>query len=233
MRKPLLYSTLLAALTVSSCSTILNNLPGVYTVDVQQGNIVDQSMIDQLRPGMSKRQVLYIMGSPMLKNVFQENHWDYLYSNQPGGEARQQKRITLYFQDDKIVGLQGDFKPSKLPVLKPSPDATVDVPKRNLDDSLWGTLTGWFRSDDSSAAPKPEPADDGEKPDETESAPEEESKGLWESLTGWMSADEADEPEAADGQGEPADSGQTGTSAGGAEESPRGEEGANSEEPAH
>jgi outer membrane protein assembly factor BamE len=214
MRKPLLYSTLLAALTVSSCSTILNNLPGVYTVDVQQGNIVDQSMIDQLRPGMSKRQVLYIMGSPMLKNVFHENHWDYLYSNQPGGEARQQKRITLYFQDDKVVGLQGDFKPSKLPVLKPSPDATVDVPKRNLDDSLWGTLTGWFRSDDSPAAPKPEPEDDGEKAGETESAPKEESKGLWESLTGWMSSDEADEPNAADGQSEPIDSDNTDTSAG-------------------
>lgn len=206
MRKPLLYSTLLAGLSVTSCSTVLNNLPGVYTVDVQQGNIVDQSMVDQLRPGMSKRQVLYIMGSPMLKDVLHENQWEYLYSNQPGGEARQQKSITLYFQDDKIVGLQGDFKPSKLPVLKPSPDATVDVPKRNLDDSLWGTLTGWFRSDDSAAAPKPEAA-------EPESAPEDESKGLWESLTGWMS-DEADEAEVEKGQGAPIDSEKTEKSAG-------------------
>jgi outer membrane protein assembly factor BamE len=204
MRKPLLYSTLLAGLTVASCSMVLNNLPGVYTVDVQQGNIVDQSMVDQLRPGMSKRQVLYIMGSPMLKDVLHENQWEYLYSNQPGGEARQQKRITLYFQDDKIVGLQGDFKPSKLPVLKPSPDATVDVPKRNLDDSLWGTLTGWFSGNDSAAAPE----DDREKAAE----PEDESKGLWESLTGWMS-DEADAPEAVEGQGAPIDSEKTEKSA--------------------
>jgi outer membrane protein assembly factor BamE len=206
MRKPLLYSTLLAGLSVASCSMVLNNLPGVYTVDVQQGNIVDQSMVDQLRPGMSKRQVLYIMGSPMLKDVLHENHWEYLYSNQPGGEARQQKRITLYFEDDKIVGLQGDFKPSKLPVLKPSTDATVEVPKRNLDDSLWGTLTGWFSSDDSAAAPKPEAA-------EPESAPEDESKGLWESLTGWMSSDEADAPAAVEGQGELNDSEKTEKSA--------------------
>jgi outer membrane protein assembly factor BamE len=219
MRKPLLYSTLLAGLTMTSCSMILNNLPGVYTVDVQQGNIVDQSMVDQLRPGMNKRQVLYIMGSPMLKDVFHENHWEYLYSNQPGGEARQQKRITLYFEDDKVVGLQGDFKPSKLPVLKPSPDATVDVPKRNLDDSLWGTLTGWFSSNDSAAAPQPE--DDREQPDDPESAPEDESKGLWESLTGWMSSDEADEPEADAVQGEPVDSEETNKSAGEDESSHR------------
>jgi outer membrane protein assembly factor BamE len=226
MRKPLLYSTLLAGLSVASCSMVLNNLPGVYTVDVQQGNIVDQSMVDQLRPGMSKRQVLYIMGSPMLKDVLHENHWEYLYSNQPGGEARQQKRITLYFQDDKIVGLQGDFKPSKLPVLKPSPDATVDVPKRNLDDSLWGTLTGWFSGNDSAAAPE----DEREKAADSESAPEDESKGLWESLTGWMNSDEADAPEAVEGQGTPLDSEKTEKNAG-ENVNPQKQDGDKAEEP--
>ncbi|MEC4748370.1 outer membrane protein assembly factor BamE [Methylomicrobium sp. Wu6] len=206
MRKPLFYSALLASLSVAACSMILNNLPGVYTVDVQQGNIVDQSMIDQLRPGMSKRQVLYIMGSPMLKDVFHENHWEYLYSNQPGGEARQQKRISLYFEGDKIVGLQGDFKPSKLPVLKPSPDATVDVPKRNLDESLWGSLTQWFSSGDSGAVEKPKQEEVKGKTAELKSAQKKESKGLWETLTGWMSSDETVAPEKTKGQGAPADS---------------------------
>jgi outer membrane protein assembly factor BamE len=173
MRKLLLYSTLLAGMAGASCSTVLNNLPGVYRVDVQQGNIVDQSMVDQLRPGMSKRQVLYIMGSPMLKDPFREKQWDYLYSNQPGGEARQQKRLILIFEGDDLIGLQGDFKPSKLPVLKPSPDATVDVPRRNLDDSLWGMLSGWFGGDDAPAAPRQEHKADG-----TENLPGDESKGL-------------------------------------------------------
>jgi len=202
MRKPLFYSALLASLSVASCSLILNNLPGVYTVDVQQGNIVDQSMIDQLRPGMSKRQVLYIMGSPMLKDPFQENRWEYLYSNQPGGEDRQQKRISLYFDGDKVVGLQGDFKPSTLPTLKPSSDATVDVPKRNLDDSLWGTMKGWFSSDEGGAAPKQE---NTKKTAEPETVKKSDSKGLWETLTGWMSSDEAEEPKKAQGQDAPAD----------------------------
>ncbi|MGR8940035.1 MAG: outer membrane protein assembly factor BamE [Gammaproteobacteria bacterium] len=177
---------------------ILNNLPGVYTIDVQQGNIVDQAMVDQLRPGMSKRQVLYIMGSPILKDVFHENRWEYLYSSQPGGEARQQKRITLYFEDDKIVGLQGDFRPSKLPVIKPSPDATVDVPKRNLDESLWGMLTGGFSADDSAATPKQENAAG------QEAGPAEvKEKSFWETFTGWFGSDESVEtaaPEKASGE---------------------------------
>jgi outer membrane protein assembly factor BamE len=148
------------------------------------------------------------MGSPMLKDVFHDNRWDYLYSNQPGGEARQQKKITLFFEGDKVVGLQGDFKPSKLPVLKPSPDATVDVPKRNLDDSLWGTVSGWFGSSDSSAASQQK--NDKQETAEPESAPTDDSKGLWETLTGWMHSDEADQQPKDEGQGAPADSGKGG-----------------------
>ena len=205
MRKPLIYSVMLAGLSVASCSMILNNLPGVYTIDVQQGNIVDQAMVDQLRPGMSKRQVLYIMGSPILKDVFHENRWEYLYSNQPGGEARQQKRITLYFEDDKIVGLQGDFRPSKLPAIKPSTDATVDVPKRNLDESLWGMLTGGGSADDSAAAPKQENAADKSAVSAAQEAGSDErkEKGFWETFTGWFGSDESVEtaaPEKASGE---------------------------------
>ena len=201
MRKPLLYSVILTGLSVTSCSMILNNLPGVYTIDVQQGNIVDQAMVDQLRPGMSKRQVLYIMGSPILKDVFHENRWEYLYSNQPGGEDRQQKKIVLYFEDDKIVGLQGDFRPSKLPVIKPSTDVTVDVPKRNLDDSLWGMITAWFSSDSNGVGEVTKPENiqnrtiDSELDDAVPTEVEEE--GLLDTIEGWFGSNgsgEADSP---------------------------------------
>lgn len=156
MRKPLFPLTLLASLSVVSCSTILNNLPGVYSIDVQQGNIVDQTMIDQLRPNMSKRQVLYIMGSPMLNDIFHQKRWDYLYSNQPGGEPRQQKRISLVFEDDKIIGIQGDFRPSSVPVVKPSEETTVDVPKRDQEQTLWEMITGLFSFDETGTNNKTE-----------------------------------------------------------------------------
>ncbi len=155
-----------ASLTLSSCTTILTNLPGVYTIDVQQGNIVDQSMIDQLRPEMNKRQVLYIMGSPMLIDFFHQKRWDYLYSAQTGGGDRQQKRISLYFDKDQLVGVQGDFKPSAVPVIKTSEETTVDVPKRDLDKTLWEMITGLFGFDGIDNSPKTDkakPASDSSK----------------------------------------------------------------------
>ncbi len=135
---------LVASVSLTACSTMLEHLPGVYTLDIQQGNIVDQAMIDQLRPAMNKRQVLYIMGSPMLVDAFHPQRWDYIYSEQPSGEDRQQKKITLFFNNDQISGIQGDFKPSGVSVIKRVPEITVAVPKRNLDHTLWGKLTRMF-----------------------------------------------------------------------------------------
>ena len=154
MRKSLFSLSLLSSLTLVSCSTIMSFIPGVYTIDIQQGNIIEQSMIDQLRPGMNQRQVLYIMGSPMLNNVFHKNRWDYVYSNQPSGEDRVQKQISLFFENDQIAGIQGDFRPSATPVIKTSGDTTVDVPKRDLEKTLWEKITGLVGYDELDAPPK-------------------------------------------------------------------------------
>jgi outer membrane protein assembly factor BamE len=124
-----------------SCSTLLNNLPGVYSVEIQQGNIITQAMIDQLRPGMSKRQVIYIMGSPMLNNFFHKNRWDFLYSAHPTGGEKIQQQISLFFDNDQIVGIQGDFRPSTTPIPLVSNESTVDIPKRDLDKTLWEKIT--------------------------------------------------------------------------------------------
>ena len=147
-----------ASMTLVSCTYILTNLPGVYTVDVQQGNMVDQDMINQLRPSMSKRQVIYIMGSPMLTDVFHQNRWDYLYSARLEGKEAEQKRISLIFDNEQLIGVQGDFKPSEVPVIKPSAETTVDVPKRDLEKTMWETITGFFginATDDTSKTDKP------------------------------------------------------------------------------
>ena len=69
-------------------------------------------MIDQLRPGMTRRQVRFIMGNPLIVDTFHANRWDYLYSIQPGGGRRQQERVSLFFNDsDQLAGLNGDFMP--------------------------------------------------------------------------------------------------------------------------
>jgi outer membrane protein assembly factor BamE len=161
MRKLLFSFSLLASLTLASCSTVLNNLPGVYTLEIQQGNIVDQNMINQLRPNMDKRQVLYIMGSPMLVDYFHKNRWDYVYSVKTSGEDMVEKKVFLVFKEvdgtDKLAGLYGDFKPSNLPVVKPSDEKTVDLPKREIDRTLWEMITDLFGFEGDSAADSTSP----------------------------------------------------------------------------
>jgi outer membrane protein assembly factor BamE len=104
---------LLTSLTFTGLIALAGcSFPGVYKIDIQQGNVVTQDMIDQLRPGMTRRQVRFIMGNPLLTDTFHSNRWDYLYSIQPGGGKRQQERVSVVFDDnDQLVGLSGDFMP--------------------------------------------------------------------------------------------------------------------------
>jgi outer membrane protein assembly factor BamE len=147
MRKPIFYSSLLASLALVSCTTIMENLPGVYKLDIQQGNIIDQEMINQLRPGMSKRQVLYVLGSPMLVDVFHQQRWDYIQSEQKDDAPRMEKRISLYFEGDNLTGVQGDFRPSSKPPERISHETTLELPKRNLEKTLWEKITSLFGMD--------------------------------------------------------------------------------------
>lgn len=88
------------------------SFPGVHKIDIQQGNVITQDMVDQLRPGMTTRQVRFIMGTPLITDTFHSNRWDYLYSIQTGGGIRHQERISLVFDDNQqLLGLAGDFIP--------------------------------------------------------------------------------------------------------------------------
>jgi outer membrane protein assembly factor BamE len=106
--KLLLSSLTLAGLfALAGCS-----FPGVYKLDIQQGNVVTQDMIDQLKPGMTRRQVRFIMGNALISDTFHPNRLDYIYTLQPGGGQRQQERATIQFnENDQLIGLSGDFMP--------------------------------------------------------------------------------------------------------------------------
>src|SRR6056297_2661599 len=110
MKSFVVYSlSLVAILCLSACST--DKIPGVYRIDVQQGNSVTQDMINQLEPGMSKNQVAYVMGTPLLIDTCHPNRWDYIYSFQPGGEERQQRRLTLHFNENETLNhIEGDTR---------------------------------------------------------------------------------------------------------------------------
>jgi len=102
---------LLTSLTLTAVIALAGCFPGVYKIDIQQGNVVTQDMIDELRPGMSKAQVRYIMGNPLITDTFHAKRWDYLYSLQTGGGKKSQKRMSLYFnEDDQLIAASGDFR---------------------------------------------------------------------------------------------------------------------------
>ena len=100
------------ALTTSACSGMrVPQFPGVYKIPIAQGNIITQEMIDQLEPGMTRRQVVFVMGTPLVRDPFQQDRWDYVFNYQPGGGIRCQERVSLNFENDLLVSLSGDFEP--------------------------------------------------------------------------------------------------------------------------
>ena len=86
------------------------DFPGVYKISIPQGNIITQEMVDQLRPGMTKRQVIFVMGTPLVRDPYHQDRWDYVYNFQPGGGERGQERLSVLFQDDQLLQISGDFK---------------------------------------------------------------------------------------------------------------------------
>lgn len=106
MQKALVF---LAILALTGCSNF--GFPGVYKIDIQQGNIVTQEQINQLRPGMTRKQVRFLLGTPLLTDSFNQERWDYYYSLKPGKGEREQKRLSLFFQGDQLSGFAGDWVP--------------------------------------------------------------------------------------------------------------------------
>jgi outer membrane protein assembly factor BamE len=81
----------------------------VYVPDVQQGNILDKKTVDQLQPGMTKHQVLVLMGSPSVHTPFNQNRWDYVSTQQHRGGPIKIRTFTLSFNNDTLVRTEGDF----------------------------------------------------------------------------------------------------------------------------
>jgi outer membrane protein assembly factor BamE len=100
-------------LALAGCGNVSSfRFPGVYRIDIPQGNIITQEMVDQLRPGLTKRQVNFILGTPLIRDTFDQDRWDYVYSYQPGGGERVQERIVVFFDENGLVRFDGDFTQS-------------------------------------------------------------------------------------------------------------------------
>lgn len=94
-------------LLISACST--SHFPWVYRLDIEQGNIVEDDQLAQVKIGMTTSQVRYLLGTPMVQDTFHKNRWDYFYSVRTGDGLLERRLLTLHFADDKLTRI--DEKP--------------------------------------------------------------------------------------------------------------------------
>lgn len=94
------------ALALSGCGLL-------YKQSVQQGNLLETDQVDALKPGMTKRQVMLVLGTPALQSPFHDDRWDYVSSYKDGEGEIDLKRLTVVFEDNVLVRIEGDYEPGK------------------------------------------------------------------------------------------------------------------------
>lgn len=105
MRTKLIFLSMLLA----SCGSVPLLTP--YKMDIRQGNLVTADMRDKLKPGMSRQQVRYVLGTPMISDAFHGNRWDYVYRFEQDGKLVDKQRLTIYFEGDKLARIEDELKP--------------------------------------------------------------------------------------------------------------------------
>ena len=101
--------TLVVLILLAGCSSVPSLL---YKIEIQQGNVITQEMVDKLKPGMTRSQVRFALGSPMISDAFHDNRWDYVYRLEQEGRLVEQRQLTVFFDGDELVRIDGSFKPS-------------------------------------------------------------------------------------------------------------------------
>jgi outer membrane protein assembly factor BamE len=100
----------LLLLSLVSCGSI--EFPGVYKLTVQQGNIVSQEMIDKLKPGMTRAQIQFVLGNPVLADSFDSERWNYIYTIAYPDQPIIKQELIIVFENDRLIRFEGDYVPS-------------------------------------------------------------------------------------------------------------------------
>ena len=130
--KRIIILAVLPLVALAGCSTTpdLASLTSPYRIDVRQGNFVTPQMVAQLKPGQTRDQVRFILGTPLLTDPFHANRWDYVYRFQPGYGAAEQRRLTVHFADGKLERYDGDVQADPSPPPAPVTDRVIEIGPR-------------------------------------------------------------------------------------------------------
>ena len=106
-------------------------IPRVYKLSVQQGNVITQEMVDRLKPGMTRNQVEFVMGKPVLGDPFNDDQWVYIYTLEVPDYFNQIFKMVLAFEDDTLATISGDYIPQEADA---ESDAAVDEGANETSD---------------------------------------------------------------------------------------------------
>ncbi|AOY92755.1 outer membrane protein assembly factor BamE [Cupriavidus sp. USMAA2-4] len=153
--RPTLAITLLASMLLAACSTYdttsrkLTNLITPYRINIVQGNFVSREAAAQLHEGMTRDQVKFLLGTPLLTDVFHTDRWDYVFSFRRGNTpVVQQRRYTVFFDGDKLVKFGGDDLPSEYELI-----AEIDGMKKALKEQTPGKISFSQSTEAAASAP--------------------------------------------------------------------------------
>lgn len=103
---------LLVSALLAGCSNL--RFPGVYRIDIEQGNIVTDEMLQKLRPGLNESQVRFVMGSPQVVDPFEPGRWVYLYKLRRGNGELIENKVVLWLENGSLVRWEGKALPDSL-----------------------------------------------------------------------------------------------------------------------
>ena len=111
-------AALLVAALLPGCKSMtmeVPKIPGVtpYRMVIQQGNFISQEMVAQLKPGMSKEQVRFVLGTPLVTDIFHSDRWDYVFYREAADGKREQRNLSVVFEQDKLARVLGDLMPAE------------------------------------------------------------------------------------------------------------------------
>lgn len=96
---------------LTGCGAV--GFPGVYKINIEQGNIITQELVDQLKPGMSRRQVRFILGTPLIEDSFNQDRWDYTHITRNGLDIISEEQLTVHFEGDSLAKISGTMMPGQ------------------------------------------------------------------------------------------------------------------------
>jgi outer membrane protein assembly factor BamE len=112
-------ATACAAASLGACGTFdnaSNRIVGLvtpYRVEVVQGNFVSREQVEALKPGMTRQQVRDLLGTPLVTSLFHSDRWDYVFTLKRQGVEPQQRRLSVFFQGERLDKFEGDTMPSE------------------------------------------------------------------------------------------------------------------------